>query len=79
MHLSVLQGKTSLLQIVIHLFLLLFHRVYFLILLTISAQSVFQFDFDLVNIRVCFVCIGPIDSALSLFNLPATTVTVLCA
>ena len=42
MHLSVLQSKTSLLQIVIHLFLLLFHRVYFIILLTISAQSVFQ-------------------------------------
>ena len=44
MHLSVLQGKTSLLQIVIHVhsFLLLFHCVYFFILLTISAHSVFQ-------------------------------------
>ena len=30
MHLSALQGKTSLLQIVIHLFLLLFHCVYIL-------------------------------------------------
>ena len=60
MHLSVLQGKTSLLQIVIHLFLLLFHRVYFFILLTISRHCL-HFDFDLVIWVMCFVCIGPID------------------
>ena len=74
MHLSVLQGKTSLLQIIIHLFLLLFHRVYFF-LLTISAQSVFQ-DIvcnSILTLLVCFVCIGPfkytgpIAIALSLF------------
>ena len=51
MHLSVLQGKTSLLQIVIHVhsFLLLFHRVYFLFCwpfqLTLSFKTLFAIRF----------------------------------
>ena len=80
-----IQGKTSSLQIVIHLFLLLFHRVYF-ILLTVSAQSVFQniglqFDFDLVVRVVCIVCmvLVHLNTLVTLSLFAATTVTVLCA
>ena len=78
MHLSVLQGKTSLLQIVIHLFLLLFlfHRVYFLFCwpfqLNLSFKTLFAIRFWPCYLSSVF-CIGPfkytglIAIALSLF------------
>ena len=85
MHLSVLQGKTSLLQIVIpvHLFLLLFHCVYFLFCWPFQLNL--SFDFDLVIRVVCFVCIGPFlfasyknysHSALRITNEPNTSARI---
>ena len=77
MHLSVLQGKTSLLQIVIHSFfsfsiVYIFYFADHFSSICLSRHCL-QFDFDLVIRVVCFVCIGPfkytgpIDIALSLF------------
>ena len=91
MHLSVLQGKTSLLQIVIHLFLLLFHRVYFLFCwpfqLNLSFKTLFTIRFWPCYLSSVF-CIHVLVHLNTLVPLPlhcpclpATTVTltVLCA
>ena len=75
MHLSVLQGKTSLLQIVIHSFLLLFHRVYFLFCwpfqLILSFKTLFAIRFwPYLSSVFCigpFKYTGPIAIALSLY------------
>ena len=80
MHLSVLQGKTSLMQIVIHLFLLLFHPVYFFYFadpfqLYLSFKTLFAIRFwpCYLSSVFCMTCIGPfkytgpIAIALSLF------------
>ena len=93
MHLSVLQGKTSLLQIVIHLFLLLFHRVYFLFCwpfqLNLSFKTLFAIRFwpcyqssvyvYCIHVLVHLNTLVPLTLHCPCLRLPATTVTMLCA